>query len=133
MNKIILLASVVCLMGCAHQDAWTTGDTVWEGIYIATLVADAHMTAEIQNHPNIREAGTIAKHALGQNPGTGETWLYMTTVGISHYLIARALPRGWRTFWQVGGIYNHGTAVNHGNQIGLFGEPCTRNQEEHPC
>lgn len=121
------------LVGCAHQDPWTTDDTVWQGIYTATALADAHMTTKIQDHPNIEESGSIAKQVLGPNPTTSDTWMYFGTVIISNYFIARALPEGWRRIWQVGTTTRHALAVNDGHQIGLFGEPCTRNQEEHPC
>ncbi len=120
---------MVLLSGCASQDPWTKGDTVWQGIAFATMIADANMTANIQHHPNIIEVGPIAKHALGQTPSTEGTWVYMGTVMLTNYLIARSLPKGWRTFWQVGAIYSHGAAVNNGHQLGLFSEPCT----VYPC
>jgi hypothetical protein len=125
----LLLIILVLLSGCASQDPWTRDDTVWQGIAFATMAMDAHMTTKIQDHPNIIENGPIAKHALGQTPSTGGTWMYMGTVMLSHYLIARALPHGWRTMWQVGGIYRHGMAIQNGRNLGLFNEPCTVN----PC
>lgn len=128
-----ILFVVLLLGGCASQDPWTTGDTVWQGIYIATLLADGYMTTKVQDHPNIIENGPIASAFLGHNPSTSDVVWYITSAGVFHYIVARALPRGWRTFWQVGGIWRHGQGVNHGHQLGVFGEPCTRHQEEHPC
>ncbi len=132
MKTTTLLMSLV-LTGCAHSDPWTTGDTVWQGIYMATAIADGVATSRIHEHPNIIENGEIAGAFLGQNPDPEDVWLYIGTSMVAHYFIARALPEGWRTFWQVGGIWRHGMAVNEANQLGLFGEPCTRHQEEHPC
>ena len=129
----VFLFFTVLLSGCAHQDVWTTGDTVLYGIALATMAADAHMTTKIQDHPNIIENGTIAAHVLGPNPATDETWLYMTTVAVSTYFIARALPKGLRDIFLGVSIWRHGSAVNSGHQMGLYGEPCTRFQEEHPC
>ncbi|KKN65427.1 hypothetical protein LCGC14_0481470 [marine sediment metagenome] len=125
MNKFILLISILLLTGCASQDPWTKGDTILEVIYVGTVIADGLMTSKIQDHPNIVEVGPIARHALGQNPSTTGTWLYMGTAALSHYLVAKILPRGWRTFWQIGGIYTHGSAVIDGQQLGIFSEPCT--------
>lgn len=131
--RAALLLALAVLAGCAHQDEWTSGDTVLQGILIATVAADAYQTTKIQDHPNIVENGTIARAFMGSNPSTSDVLLYMGTVSISQYLIARALPQGWRTIFQVGNIWIHGQAVNQGQQIGLWATPCTRNQEEHPC
>lgn len=128
-----MLLPLVFLFGCASQDPWTTGDTVLQGIYTASALADGYMTTKIQDHPNIIENGMVAKEFLGPNPSTSDTWMYIGTLIITNYFIARALPTGWRSIWQVGTTTRHVLAVNHGHQIGLFGEPCTRNQEEHPC
>lgn len=113
------------LTGCASNDPWTRDDTVLEGIYLATVVADGVMTAKIQDHPNIIENGLIARHALGRNPSSSSVWQYFATVAITHYLISRALPKGWRSLWQGAGIVRHARAVNKGHQIGTFSEPCT--------
>ena len=129
----LMILSVLMAQGCAHQDEWTTGDTVMQSIYTVSALADGYMTTKIQDHPNIEENGAVALHILGPNPSTSDTWMYIGTLIVTNYLIARALPEGWRSIWQVGTTTRHVLAVNHGNQIGLFGEPCTRNQEEHPC
>ena len=123
--KVVALALVLLVSGCAHTDAWTTGDTVLESVYIASVVADGLMTARIQDHPNIVEHGMIARHALGRNPNTADVWLYMGTSAVAHILIARMLPKAWRTAWQVGPTVSRVLAVNKGHQIGVFSEPCT--------
>lgn len=130
MKRYVLL---LLLSGCASQDPWTTGDTVLQTLYTVSALADGHMTTLIQDHPNIEESGKVALQLLGPNPSDSDTWMYFGTLIISNYLIARMLPRGWRSMWQVGTTTRHVLAVNEGHQIGLFGEPCTRNQEEHPC
>lgn len=128
-----LLIPLMFLFGCASQDPWTKSDTVWQSIYTVSALADGYMTEKIQYHPNIEENGKVALHFLGPNPSTSDTWMYFGTLIITNYIIARALPEGWRTIWQVGTTTRHVLAVNTGHQIGLFGEPCTRFQEEHPC
>lgn len=128
-----LLPLLLVLSGCAHTDEWTTGDTVWQGIATATMLADAYACAQIHKHPNIIEDGAIASAFIGQNPSPTDCYVYMSSVILSNWLISRMLPAGYRTMWQGFTIYRHGSAVNKANQIGLFGEPCTRHQEEHPC
>lgn len=131
--RIITILSLMMLTGCAHNDPWTTGDTVWQGIYVATAIADGYAATKIHEHPNIIEDGPIASAFLGQNPDPSDVWLYIGTSVLVHYAIARSLPEGWRTLWQVGGIWRHGNAVNDAHQMGLFGEPCTRHQDIAPC
>lgn len=128
-----LVILIFCLSGCAHQDEWTTGDTVLESIYIATALADGYAATKIHEHPNIIESGKIAGTFLGQNPDPGDVWLYIGGNIVLHYVVARALPRGLRSMWQGVGIWRHGMAVNDANQLGLFGEPCTRHQDIAPC
>ncbi len=124
-RSIVLLTALAILAGCASSDPWTRDDTAWETIYAVSALADGYMTAKIQDHPNIIENGPIASRVLGRNPATSDTWMYFGSLIVSHYLISRMLPKDWRTAWQVFGIVKHGLAVNKGNQVGLFAEPCT--------
>ena len=124
---------IVLVSGCVNQDPWTTGDTVLEGIAIATMIADAHMTTQIQYHPNLEEIGRLPRHFLGANPETDETWLYFATWGVTHYLISRALPKGWRSAWQWYTIIETTASINNAHNMGVYGEPCTRHQDIHPC
>jgi hypothetical protein len=133
MDRRVILLSLIILGGCAHSDPWTTGDTVLQTVYTASALADGYMTTKIQDHPNIIENGRIAKQFLGPNPSDSDTWMYIGTLIVTNYLIARALPQGWRSIWQVGTTIPHVLAVNSGHQMGLFATPCTRHQEEHPC
>lgn len=128
-TKGCVIFVILLLSGCASNDEWTRDDTAWEVIYATTALTDAWMSTKIKDHPNIIENGPIARPLLGLNPEPAEMYVYMGTVIVSHYLISRMLPEGWRRFWQVGGTIRHGLAINHGHQIGLFSEPCT----VHPC
>lgn len=131
--RALLLIALAGLAGCASQDEWTRRDTVFQGILVATVIADGIQTARIQDHPNIIESGTVASAFLGSNPSTTDVVLYMGTLSFSQWIIARALPRRWRTIWQVGNIWHHGLAVKHGDEAGLWATPCTRNQDIAPC
>ena len=133
MRRTTIIFALLLCGGCAHNDPWTTGDTVWQGIYMATAIADGVATSRIHEHPNIIEAGEVASVFLGQNPDPTDVWIYIGTSMVVHYMVARALPKGYRTMWQVVGVWRHGNAVNNAHQMGLFGEPCTRHQDIAPC
>ena len=91
-------------------------------MYRSTLVllaADAYTTSRIQYHENIHEAGPIAKHVLGSQPSTSDTWMYFGTLAISNYFIGAALPEKWRPYWYGGQIATHGYAVINNCNLGL--------------
>lgn len=106
MKLVMLLVTLTLLQGCAHSDPWTRQDTTLQLITTGMFAIDAVQTSEIQYHGNIRENGPFAKHVLGRQPHTAETWQYFATVSLSHWLISRALPAKWRPFWQ-------GTAIGY--------------------
>ncbi len=103
---------VVCLSGCAHEDAWTKRDTVMQIAVAATMAYDAHLTSQIQYRPGHYERGPIAKRVLGLQPKTSDTYLYFSTLMVTSYLASRALPASWRPYWQVFGIVDHGYGVS---------------------
>lgn len=109
--RLAIAASLILLSGCAHQDAWTTRDTVGQVVLSAALVADAYSTSNIQYTAKVWENGPIAGKVLGLQPATSDTWQYFTTLAISHYFIARALPAKWRPYWQYGNATFHAVWV----------------------
>jgi len=106
-----LIVAMFFISGCAHEDPWTTRDTVGQVVLSAALVADAYSTSNIQNVSGVWENGPIASHVLGQQPSTSDTWQYFTTLAISHYFISRALPAKWRPYWQYGNATFHAVWV----------------------
>lgn len=130
----VSLAMAICaitLSSCATEE-WSRADTAWQLAHLGVVIADAHMTSKIQNHPNIVEVGPVARHFLGANPEQPNTFIYFATVEIFHWGVARMLPSGWRRLWQVGGIYMHSEVVLSGYKIGLFDKPCTAIPCESP-
>ena len=113
MKLLILLA----LTGCAHSDPWTKQDTTLQVAATIALVADAYTTANIQYH-NLYEAGP-ARHVLGSQPSTSDTWQYFGSLAVSHYLISRALPGKWRPYWQGSFIIIHANAAYKNCMNGL--------------
>ena len=124
MRAVIIALAVLTLTGCAHSDPWSKRDTVLQVTYTGMVVIDAIQTSDIQYHDNLVEGGPIARRVLGANPSTSDTWQYLTTVAISHYLITRALPAKWRPWWQGVGIADETSAIfkNCANGLGKICE-----------
>lgn len=86
---------------------------------VVVLAADAYTTSRIQYHEGIYEAGAIAKHVLGRQPSTSDTWTYFGTLIISNYFIGRALPAKWRPYWYGLEMTAHSYAVINNCNLGL--------------
>lgn len=100
------LCVLLVLSGCSSND-WSRSDTAWQITYTVAIAADAYTTTRIRHTPGVYESEPITRAVLGAQPGTAETWQYFGTLAVSHYLIARALPKRWRRYWQVGGTGYH--------------------------
>jgi hypothetical protein len=107
MRALTLILVSLLASGCAHTDAWSRQDTVLQLAYTSVVVLDAVQTSEIQYRADLVETGPVALHVLGASPSTSDTWQYFTTVAIGNWLIARALPRKWRTIWQGASLAYH--------------------------
>ena len=107
---IILLGMTAALFGCAHSDQWTKTDTTMQLIVTAAYAADAYTTSKIQYDPTMQEEG-LARHVLGRQPSTSDTYMYFGTLMLSNWLISRALPAQWRPFWQFTNFAAHGGAA----------------------
>ena len=118
MRSIILLL-IFALVGCAHQDEWTTRDTWMQVGVTAAIAADAYTSSKIQYTPNVMEDGPIAHRIIGRQPSTFDVYMYSGTLIITNYFISRALPGKWRPYWQVWGIYDHGYATYHNCELDL--------------
>ncbi len=117
--KPALLLMVLIVCGCAHQDEWTKRDTYMQVGVTATMIADAITTSRIQYYDNVWESGPIAKHVLGLQPNTSDTYQYFASTIIASYLISRALPAKWRPYWQTWemAIHVHAIDKNCGNGL----------------
>ncbi len=117
---VIALVLLSLLGGCAHQDEWTSQDT-WMQVGVYTLMAaDAYSTTNIQYDPDQGEIGPIAHHALGRQPKTSDTWQYFVVMGTLHYVVARVLPEGYRTWYQGALIAGHTHWIVNNADQGLF-------------
>lgn len=107
---ILLVLMCAALFGCAHSNEWTRTDTTMQLIVTAAYAADAYTTSKIQYNPLMQEEG-LARHVLGRQPSTSDTYMYFGTLMLSNYLISRALPARWRPLWQFTNFAAHGGAA----------------------
>ena len=115
----VMLSVVFLTVGCTHNDPWTRGDTARQVLVSASYVIDATQTVDIQHRPDLMEGGLIARHVLGLQPSTSDTWQYFATLTISNYLIARAMPAKWRPYWQYGTVITEIPAIRNNCVEGL--------------
>ena len=104
--KISIVLFFLFLTGCASNAEWTTTDTKYEVAYQLVAAMDAYTTMQIRHNPDpvIIERSWPTRQLIGSNPNERDVALLFVTYGISHYLIARALPPKWRRYFQVGTI-----------------------------
>jgi hypothetical protein len=127
MPRIIIACLAALFSGCA-SDQWTRTDTIYELAYVASISADAYTTSQIQYTDGYSEQQPATRAILGAQPRTSDTWSYFATLGVSHYLISRALPERWRRWWQVGGTAYHGYMAYRNCENGLCSKP-----SQAPC
>ena len=100
----LLLSVTLLSSGCASlqpPDDWGARDTALEVVAQVVNLVDAHQTQRIRRHPELVEGGP-AEIFIGPRPTANETAVYFATVGLSHYVIARWLPKKWRPWFQGG-------------------------------
>ncbi len=119
MKNLILITALIFLSGCAHQDEWTSRDTVLQIAVSVVMAADAYTTSKIQYNDEVYEAGFVARKLIGSQPSTLDSWTYIGTLMVSSYFINRALPAKWRPYFQTFQIFDHGIAVVGNCQLDL--------------
>lgn len=115
--KVLLF--FLCLSGCASNAEWTNVDKNLEWTFQVVNVLDAYTTAQMRHDPVWDERTWPTRQLIGSNPSEGEVVVLFATYGISHYLIARALPIKWRRYYQVGTISYSTALVINNCQLGL--------------
>lgn len=111
MKWLVVLSAF--LTGCSvfqpHEE-WRPRDTALEVGFQVLNVIDARSTQQIAASP-YEELTTVTRAVLGPKPDPGETAVYFATIGLSHYLISRALPPKWRKWFQAGTIVYSGVLI----------------------
>ena len=98
MRYLFILA--VLASSSANADEWTRADTWREVTYQVANVMDAYQTSRFQYRAGIEEVNPFTRSIIGPEPSTRDCAMYFATLGISHYLISRALPAKLRPYWQ---------------------------------
>ncbi len=98
---ILIGMTAALFSGCATRPEgdWSKRDTWMQVAVTAALAADAYTTSKIQYDPQLEEIG-FARHFLGAQPTTTDTWMYFGTAMLSSYLITRWLPPRLRPWFQ---------------------------------
>lgn len=117
--KLLLVMTALIVCGCAHQDPWTKRDTWGQAAATIAIIGDGVSSLKIRETPNLHEAGYVASRIIGSQPTKEDFILYHTTLAISSYFIARALPAKWRPYWQVIEAGTHSYAWYNNCQLGL--------------
>lgn len=97
---ILLALAFLIHSGQCRADDWTRADTHREVAYQIANLADALQTRTYRDNPYVYEANDFTAQFIGREPNDRDTALYFGTLAISHYLIARALPAKWRSYFQ---------------------------------
>ena len=131
---LLVLALFVLSMctGCAVNGDWSRRDTVLEVSWQVVNVLDAVSTSRLEDSPDwtllndgtgrrrrLEEASPITRAVIGPRPSKEDVYMWMATVGISHWLIARSLPPKWRPWYQGASILVSGEAVIGNCEHGL--------------
>lgn len=122
-RALIALAAFASLTGCslAPRDDWSRANTVAEVAFQVSNALDAAQTAQFKNRPDVGESVAFTRAVIGESPTTRDTAMYFATMGLSHYLIARALPAKWRPWFQGASlIYSTSLVYNNCNVYGLL-------------
>ncbi len=101
MKLIATLAVTALLAGCAGAPL-SKRDTALEIAFQTLNAADARTTARIEDHPHLVEGSALTRSVIGERPSSADSFKYFAVVGVSHWLIMRALPERWRPWF--GGI-----------------------------
>ncbi len=98
----ILSCAILCLSGCASSSEWTRAATRWEIAFQVVNMADAYTTMQIRHTELIEEKNWLTRELIGAQPVEQDVAMLFAAYGIGHYLIAKALPKKWRPYYQVG-------------------------------
>lgn len=127
--RILIISMIVFNMSflfCFAADKWTTTDTIYESVFIASLAVDWGQTRYISSHSNVFYENNWF---LGKHPSDFEINRYMAISAIGHVVIAVFLPTKMdvpfigtinpRRWWQVVWIGIEGGYIINNGSIGL--------------
>jgi hypothetical protein len=90
-------AAVGCIGSDADECRWSTGDYVLQFSFSALQVVDIMQTRYFLDHDLYPESNPIT----GAHPSRLRLGSYMAAVLAGHALVSAALPKPYRTYWQI--------------------------------
>lgn len=117
-SRLTILALLLGFSSSVFADEWRVEDTYRQTITSVLIAVDWNQTLQIADECRFdirHERNPI----LGKCPTHGEVNAYFATYLISNYLIARALPKDYRSAFQYIYIGHQAHTVNHNISVGL--------------
>jgi hypothetical protein len=111
-----LLIIALLFATSAKADEWSTTDKVLETAYMATILVDWRQTQDIRNHAGYYEK---MNGILGSHPSNTKINVYFVVATAAQYMIADALPEGYRTAWIGSGVLFELNVTSKNKSIGL--------------
>lgn len=97
-------------------ELWTKADMAREAAFVAVTVIDWSQTLKTADHP---EKWTENNPILGEHPSRGKVNTYFPAGILLHAVIAYALPRPYREWWQYTWIGVETAAVGKNLSVGI--------------
>lgn len=116
---LLALALGSAALNAHGADKWTDDNTALEIGYNVAAFIDMRTTMDIKNHDHIVEAAPVARALLGRNPEPLPTAAYFVGTSVLHYMVSRALPRGYREAWQAVTLTVEGGYAVNNMKLGL--------------
>lgn len=114
--KAVLLAVLLLIAAPAQAfDDWEMHDKVLLGTAELTLAVDWLQTLEIAKSPRWTEANVI----LGKYPSVQKVNIYFASSMLLTYVMAEALPNGWRTGFLGGLTALEVAVIIHNSNAGI--------------
>jgi hypothetical protein len=114
---VVVLATVAPTAALASDKSeWTKGDTALQLTYTTLYAMDWAQTLHIARNP---EKYYETNPHLGKHPSEGEVNSYFAAGLVLNTAVAYALPKPWRTVWQVGFIVDRYGYVRQNRNIGI--------------
>jgi hypothetical protein len=116
----MILALVIVSSAHANENEWTTLDTSLQAAYSVVHVIDWAQTRNIIKREN--EGYYEHNHLLGRKPSVDRVNIYFAATLLLHAGISRALPKDYRTPWQMFWIGVETNQISENYSIGLRAE-----------
>jgi hypothetical protein len=120
MKTLIAIIALTAALPARALDPWTKTDTAFELTFAGIVAADcAQSITRMHDHPS--DVHIVENNPLlPQHPSDIQFALAGASAIVTHALIARVLPSGWRRAWQVTGIGIEASVITGNAEVKLF-------------